>query len=128
MSTYGRVSTAPASSAGYHECMTLLLKRFEIVLVFLAAGACAYIGASWYFGDTDGAGPLFLIPRPTVLNAREALLDTLARSSQAPTATPVERLLQLSALASSSPSRHIPSSEERLKVLRQLSAGKDSSS
>jgi hypothetical protein len=100
--------------------MNLGLRRFEIVLVFIVAAACAYAASSVYFGRLPDVGSLFLIPHPKVLNEREAVLEALAKSSSTTAESEAARLIQLNALASSSKAV-LPSTEDRLKVLQQLS-------
>lgn len=103
----------------YDEQVTLALRRFEMVVVFLLAAVCAYAAATWYFGWKDGLfGPVTLIPQPQVLNQREALLRSLTRSSNVSTTTEEERLHTLAQLHSSSTPL---STELRLQVLQQLS-------
>jgi asparagine N-glycosylation enzyme membrane subunit Stt3 len=100
--------------------MNLGLRRLEIVVIFAVAAVLAYAGTAWYFGITPGSGPLFLIPHPTVLNEREAILEALAESSNTTRISETERLTQLKILASSSTAK-LPSTELRLQVLESLS-------
>ncbi len=104
--------------------MDLALRRFEIVLVFCVAAACAYAGAAWYFGVNPVSAPLFLIPRPVVLNEREAILDTLSERSIRHRLNEEARLKQLQVLASSTPVTHAISSDERLRLLNELARGR----
>lgn len=105
----------------YHVRMRLALKRFEIVLVFLVAMVCAYFLSSYFFGGFSGVSDITLIPQPTVLNQREAVLDALSKSSGPPTVSPTQREQILNTLAASSSAKTLPSMEDRMRVLEQLS-------
>lgn len=100
--------------------MSLSLKRFEIALVFIVACVCAYVASSYLFGGFSSISDITLIPQPTVLNQREAVLDALSKSSGPPTVSPTQREQILNTLAASS-SPKAPSMDERMRVLEQLS-------
>ncbi len=101
--------------------MSLALKRFEIVLVFIVAMVCAYFASSYLFGGIPGFPGIVLIPQPQVVNEREAILDQLSRTSSVAGASEPERLSVLEDLASTSPAE-APSVEERIDLLDQLSS------
>lgn len=107
--------------------MSLALRRFEIVAVFVVAALCAYAGAVWYFSPASTAGDLMLVPQPQVLNEKQAILDAVVRSSATTQgdAIPTEGerlqvLTDLNNVSSTSPEEE-PTIDEQLDVLQQLS-------
>lgn len=92
------------------------------MLVLLIGILLALIWSVYYFAPQAlENGPLFLIPKPVVTNEREAVLDALAKGSSTTPQDDTQRLDTLNALAATS-SAKLPSRDDRLKVLEQLSA------
>lgn len=109
--------------------MNLALRRFEIVAVLLVAALCAYIGAVWYFAPSGGIAGLLLLPQPQVLNEKQAVLHAVVHNS-APSGSGAaiseeERLRALGDLENATPpsstQESLPTDQERLDILRQMS-------
>jgi hypothetical protein len=107
--------------------MNLFLRRFEIVLIgIVAVGTITFTALYLISGKEPSLNSIFLLPQPTVLNEKEAILKQLSASSEITHATEEERLDVLKSLqqeegTSSAP---MPSVEDRLRVLEQLTASK----
>jgi hypothetical protein len=102
--------------------MTLSLRRFEIVAVFVVALICSYFVASRFLSILPMDSTVYLIPQPAVMNEKEALLRSLqsADAKAIPEDHKAEVLHAVSA-PTSAKSQQI-SADEKLKVLQQLSA------
>ncbi|MEN9413506.1 MAG: hypothetical protein RLZZ342_593 [Candidatus Parcubacteria bacterium] len=107
--------------------MNLSLRRFEIILIgIVAVGTLTFTALYLISGKEPSLDSVFLLPRPTVLNEKEAILRQVSASSEITDATEEERLGVLKSLqkeegTSSAP---MPSVEDRLRVLEQISASK----
>lgn len=101
--------------------MNLSLQRFEIVAVFAIALICSYFVTSHFFSILPTDSTVYLIPQPSVMNEREALLRSLqsADAKAIPEDHKAEVLHAVSA-PTSAKSQQI-SVAEKLKVLQQLS-------
>ena len=106
----------------YHEHMTLSLRRFEVVLVILIGILLALVWSLYYFApQMSQNSTLYLVPQPQVTNEREALLEALSQNSKDPVPAEEQRRALLNALSASSSSVEVPSREERIKLLDELS-------
>lgn len=94
------------------------------MLVLLIGILVALIWSVYYFApQVLENGPLFLLPQPVVTNEREAVLDALAKSSKPASQDDTQRRDTLDTLAATSSAVAVPSRDDRLKLLEQLSAG-----
>lgn len=100
--------------------MKLALRRFEIFVVFAVAVVCAYFAAGYFFSALPFDPTVYLIPRPAVVNEKEALLKALRTDSQ--NVPEEEKARVLHTLSASSSKASSMSAEEKLKMLEAVRA------
>ena len=100
--------------------MKLALRRFEIFVVFAVAVVCAYFAAGYFFSVLPLDPTVYLIPRPAVMNEKEALLEALRTDSQ--NVPEEEKARVLHSLSASNGKATTMSAEEKLKMLEAVRA------